>query len=311
MTSHRSLDIVGELVGIGRQISGYFSARDGSPDLPPAPVPAVAVADPNLCGDVEAGESDASVAIEPVPAVPAVFARPVADGTAIPGTRLLPIALARPVGVVPARLVDASPLVATAPPPSSATPAARPQPAAPVRRATGAWAYSLFGCLDGGHALLVAGCCCWPVLTGQLRQSVFHQRGACWRTVGCFACLYAALLALISLAYLEYAGTIHTGVRLLSGRLRTFDVAARACVLLIVAVTASAIATVRSRVRLRDRIVGSACEDCGISGCCAVCALLQMARHEGWDERGAKYALCSPAGVPAARESRPSELIRV
>ena len=64
---------------------------------------------------------------------------------------------------------------------------------------------------------------------------------------------------------------------------------------------ASAIATVRSRLRLRDRIVGSACEDCGISGCCAMCALLQMARHEGWDKRGAKYALCAPAGVPDAR----------
>ncbi len=301
LTSHRSLDIVDNLVGIGRQISGYFSARNGSLDPPPAQVPAGTVADANLCDDVEAGESDAPVAIEPVPAVPAVFARPVAAGTVISATQLLPIALARPVGVAPARIVDASPLVANAPPPFSATPATRPEPAAPMRRATGAWAYPLFGCLDGGHALLVAGCCCWPVLTGQLRQSVFHRRGACWRTVGCFACLYASLLALIGLAYLEYAGTIDAGVRLLSGRLRLYDLAARACVVLIIAISASAIATVRSRVRLRDRIVGSACEDCGISGCCAMCALLQMARHEGWDKRGAKYALCAPAGVPDAR----------
>jgi Cys-rich protein (TIGR01571 family) len=64
-----------------------------------------------------------------------------------------------------------------------------------------------------------------------------------------------------------------------------------------IAVGTKTIAELRARIRVRDRIPGHPHEDCCVAACCPQCAVIQLARQDGWET--APYQLCSPTGVPS------------
>ena len=134
---------------------------------------------------------------------------------------------------------------------------------------------------------------CWCIVAGQLGEKLRiphaanphpQYEGFCARTALTLWGLYGAFALCLLLSYVAVAPTFLFGLLW-----RTFLITS-------LAVATKTIAEIRARVRVRDRIPGHPHEDCCVAAACPQCAVIQLARQDGWE--AAPYRLLAPTGVP-------------